>query len=162
MSFSVAARDTENVRPAFGGFGEVVNAVTRQDELRQHLVASRSRGPGPGARSRWTLVKSGFPAASTATPDTAIDAELNPFVLPRSAAETRMVAPVAAYEYVSDVCEARLHVVVAVPLEEADRAGLELDRVVGAERVGIAGRRVLVGVQEEQKEHVRRSAPAGC
>ena len=28
VSFSVAARDTENVRPAFAGLGDVVNAVT--------------------------------------------------------------------------------------------------------------------------------------
>ena len=28
VSFSVAASDTENGRPAFAGFGEVVNAVT--------------------------------------------------------------------------------------------------------------------------------------
>ena len=38
VSFSVTAIETENARPAFAGFGEVVNAVTAQHELRQHLV----------------------------------------------------------------------------------------------------------------------------
>jgi hypothetical protein len=33
VSFSVAASDTENVRPAFAGFGEVVNAVTDSTSL---------------------------------------------------------------------------------------------------------------------------------
>ena len=47
-----------------------------------------------------------FPAASTVEPEAATTPKLNVFVLPRSAALTRISGPVAVYEKVSDACEA--------------------------------------------------------
>src|SRR5436190_23830134 len=96
VSFSVAAIETENVRPAFAGFGEVVKAVT----VRTSLVSiwyDQSPWPGSGAASRWMLSKLALPAASKVTPETAMIRKLKPLVLPRSAALTWIVAPAVPY-----------------------------------------------------------------
>src|SRR5689334_9886508 len=44
----------------------------------------------------------------------------------------------------------------AVPLPQPDRAGIELDRVLGTALVRVARRLTLVGVQVHEEEHVAR------
>ena len=52
--------------------------------------------------SATTFVKSGLPLASTAKPEAAMAKKLNPFVAPRSAAETLIVGPVLAGSFASE------------------------------------------------------------
>jgi hypothetical protein len=101
VSFSVAASDTENVRPAFAGLGDVVNAVT----VRTSFVSTwydQKPWPGSGAASRWMLSKLALPAASKVTPETAMIPKLNPLDFPRSAALTWIVAPAVPYTKVNE------------------------------------------------------------
>ena len=103
VSFSFAASETENVRPAFAGFGDVVKAVTVSTSFVSTWY-EKNPCPGSGAASRWMFVKSGLPEASTVAPETAITLKLNALVLFRSAARTWIVAPFE-YAKVSEVCD---------------------------------------------------------
>ena len=101
MSLSFAARPTEKGLPAFGGFGLVVKA-TRLSETLTSTWYVNVPCPGSGEASLCAFVLSGFPLASVVKPEIARTTKLKPFVFPRSAALTLIVAPVASYWYVSD------------------------------------------------------------
>ena len=96
MSFSVAASDTENARPAFAGFGDVREGRHGQDELRQHLVGVEAVARVGGEVAVLVVEDVGFPLASTVEARDGDHAEVEPFVLPSSAAVMRIVAPVSS------------------------------------------------------------------